>query len=406
MVSKQKTVLITVVTAVVVCVLSIFGTLIINEYAAAASGNRNILSNTDYAAWLKYEELEAVNRTIHERYYGEIDNQKLMTNAAKGMVYGLEDPYSAYFTPEEYKRLNEETEGIYGGVGLLVTVDPEDRLVTVVQVYKNTPAEAAGVRIRDKIVAVNGEDVRGWEMENVTVLLRGQAGTQVSMQVLRGEELVDFELERAEITVDRAESRMMGDIGYIKMYEFNGNGQDLVLKAIKDMKKQGAKGIIFDLRDNPGGLLNQAVAVADELVPQGPVVNFKDNKGRKSRETSNAYYMGLPLVVLINENSASASELVAGCIKDYQTGTLVGVNTFGKGIVQSIFPINGESALKITTSQFFTPLEHTIHKVGIAPDVEVEMPEELKKNPSLITEENDVQLQKGLEILRGKINGQ
>lgn len=404
MVSKQKTVMIAVITAVVVMVLSITGTVLASEYAAVSNGDRNILSREDFTAWLQYQQLEKVRRTIRDNYYGDIDDQTLMVGAIKGYVQELGDPYSYYFTPEEYEQYSQDIEGVYYGVGLLVSMDPDDGLVTVAKVYDHTPAAAAGVQMRDKIVGVDDTDVTGYTMENVVALLRGEAGSTVTMRVRRGDQTLSFDLQRAEITVDRAESRMIGeDIGYIQLHEFSGNGQELTLQALRELKKQGAKGFILDLRDNPGGALDQAQAIADELVPKGPTVNFRDNKGNKSSLTSDARALDMPLVLLINENSASASELLAGCVKDYEAGTLVGTNTFGKGIVQSLIPINGNSALKITTQQFFTPNGHTIHGVGIAPDVEVDLPQELKDNPTSITPENDVQLQKGLEILREKI---
>lgn len=404
MVSKQKTVMIAVVTAVVVMVLSITGTLLVSEYQAVYNGDRNILSREDYATWLQYQQLTKVSKTIHENYYGEIDDQQLLTNAIKGYVQGLGDPYSYYFTPEEYEQYNQDIEGVYYGVGLLVNVDPDDGLVTIAKVYENTPAAGAGVQMRDKIIGVDDVNVTTYKMENIVALLRGEAGTPVTLHVRRGTEELSFEMQRAEITVNRAESRMIGDnIGYIQLHEFSGNGQELTLQAFRTLKKQGAKGFVLDLRDNPGGALDQAQALADELVPKGPTVNFRDNKGNKTSLNSDAKALDMPLVLLINENSASASELLAGCVKDYEVGTLVGTNTFGKGIVQSLMSINGASALKITTQQFFTPNGHTIHGVGIAPDVEIDLPQELKDNPSLITPENDVQLIKGLEILREKM---
>ena len=321
------------------------------------------------------------------------------------MVEGLDDPYSRYYTPEEYTESQQDAEGLYYGIGVVVSMDKDTHQLNIIKVYSDTPAQEVDLRKGDVITSVDGADLSGMELSQITALIKGEELSQVKLTILRDGQTLEKTLTRRQVTVDRVEWHMMADnIGYIQISEFRGNALEKMEAAIAEMKDKGAKGIVLDLRDNPGGKMDIVVPIADMLMPEGLIVYTEDVNGNRREEKSDAEMLGLPLTVLINGNSASASEILAGAIQDYGAGTLIGTTTYGKGIVQSIMPYKEDgAALQITTSRYFTPNGRNIHGEGIAPDITVEMPEELLKNPQDLTEENDPQLQKALEVLKSEI---
>lgn len=404
MYSKQSVVRLAIVLILATAILSVGGTVLVSSILQL-SGEQVAVSADEYASIERFARLDDVYQRIMKNYYETPDGEKLINGAIKGMVEGLEDPYSRYYTPEEYTESQQDAEGLYYGIGVVVSMDKDTHQLNIIKVYSDTPAQEVDLRKGDVITSVDGADLSGMELSQITALIKGEELSQVKLTILRDGQTLEKTLTRRQVTVDRVEWHMMADnIGYIQISEFRGNALEKMEAAIAEMKNKGAKGIVLDLRDNPGGMMDIVVPIADMLLPEGLIVYTEDVNGNRREEKSDAEMLGLPLTVLINGNSASASEILAGAIQDYGAGTLIGTTTYGKGIVQSIMPYKEDgAALQITTSRYFTPNGRNIHGEGIAPDITVEMPEELLKNPQDLTEENDPQLQKALEVLKSEI---
>ncbi|BCV20168.1 peptidase [Moorella sp. Hama-1] len=334
-----------------------------------------------------------------------VSTDRLLTGAIKGMVESLDDPYSTYLDTETYRKLQESVTGSYGGVGLLITLDEKDRRLVVVSPFKGTPAQRAGVKSGDYITAIDGRDTAGMDLETASNLMQGQPGTKVELSILSTGATAPrkVSLTREVIKVPTVDGKMLPGhpgVGYISLTMFNEQtGADLG-RELADLRGQGMQKLILDLRNNPGGALPAAVDVASYFVAKGPIVYIADQKTSEPL-MARGYAQPLPLVVLVNKGSASAAEIVSGAIKDTKSGTLVGETTFGKGIVQTIFPLPGNAAVKITTHKYLTPGKHDINKKGITPDYVVPMDPQLEQQvlthaPDL---ERDLQLQKALEVL-------
>ena len=404
MYSKQSVVRLAIVLILATAIFSVGGTVLVSSILQL-SGEQVAVSADEYASIERFARLDDVYQRIMKNYYETPDGEKLINGAIKGMVEGLDDPYSRYYTPEEYMESQQDAEGLYYGIGVVVSMDKDTHQLNIIKVYSDTPAQEVDLRKGDMITSVDGADLSGMELSQITALIKGEELSQVKLTILRDGQTLEKTLTRRQVTVDRVEWHMMADnIGYIQISEFRGNALEKMEAAIAEMKDKGAKGIVLDLRDNPGGMMDIVVPIADMLLPEGLIVYTEDVNGNRREEKSDAEMLGLPLTVLINGNSASASEILAGAIQDYGAGTLIGTTTYGKGIVQSIMPYKEDgAALQITTSRYFTPNGRNIHGEGIAPDITVEMPEELLKNPQDLTEENDPQLQKALEVLKSEI---
>ena len=404
MYSKQSVVRLAIVLILATAIFSVGGTVLVSSILQL-SGEQVAVSADEYASIERFARLDDVYQRIMKNYYETPDGEKLINGAIKGMVEGLDDPYSRYYTPEEYMESQQDAEGLYYGIGVVVSMDKDTHQLNIIKVYSDTPAQEVDLRKGDVITSVDGADLSGMELSQITALIKGEELSQVKLTILRDGQTFEKTLTRRQVTVDRVEWHMMADnIGYIQISEFRGNALEKMEAAIAEMKDKGAKGIVLDLRDNPGGMMDIVVPIADMLLPEGLIVYTEDVNGNRREEKSDAEMLGLPLTVLINGNSASASEILAGAIQDYGAGTLIGTITYGKGIVQSIMPYKEDgAALQITTSRYFTPNGRNIHGEGIAPDITVEMPEELLKNPQDLTEENDPQLQKALEVLKSEI---
>lgn len=332
---------------------------------------------------------------IRSQYLEEVGTTALMDGAISGMVESLDDPYSAYLDAETYAHLREQIRGSFGGVGVLVGVS--ENYLTVVRAYENTPAAKEGIRIGDKIAAIDGQDVKGMDLETAVNIIRGPVGTEIKFSLLRENQdrPLEVTLTREEISVPTVEGEMVQDTGiaHVVISQFNEKTPGELREILNNFKKQGLEALIIDLRNNPGGELISAKDVADILVPAGPIVTVNYRKGKDYTYHAGDEYLDLPLVLLVNENSASASEIVAGAVKDTGVGKLVGTTTFGKGIVQTIFPLDKGAALKITTARYLTPNGHNIHKKGIKPDIEV------AQSVQDLLGGKDLQLQKAIEIL-------
>ncbi|MEW8955943.1 S41 family peptidase [Clostridium sp.] len=352
----------------------------------------------------KFKKMFEVRDLIYKLYDGEIDEDKLVEGAVKGMTNSLNDPYTVFMNEKEFADFNERNEGSYVGVGLQVGVKGND--IIIISVFEGSPAAKAGVLPGDILKKVNDTEVTGKESDKaVSMMKNGKAKEKITLTLERaGKGTFTTDVYRDTITMETVKGEMLSkDVGYIQLSMFDEHTGDAFNAKLKDLKGNGMKGLILDLRENPGGLLSESLKVLSNFVEEGKVLTSTIDKydAEKKYTSTGGEYIGMPLVVLINENSASASEIVAGVIRDYKIGTLVGTTTFGKGIVQSVLKMNDGTGLKVTTSKYYTPNGENIHKKGIAPDVEVKIPEESRGTN--LDRSKDPQFNKALEIINEKI---
>jgi len=339
--------------------------------------------------------LDFLKDVIDLKYLEKTDEKTLEENIYKGLLQGLNDPYSVYYTKDEYDALKEETSGSYCGIGALVSQNADTGVITAINVFKGSPAEKAGMKNGDIIFKVEDKEVTGEDLNNVVAKMKGEKDTKVKINVYRTseKEYIDLEITRDKVDVPTVEHKMLDKskgIGYIQITQFEEVTYDQFKEALDDLKKRGMKSVIFDLRNNPGGLYDTVCEMLDDLLPEGTLVYTKDKDGNKQEKKSDANFLDMPMVVLQNENSASASEIFAGAIQDFGAGKIVGTQSFGKGIVQSIIPLSDGSAVKLTVEKYYTPKGVNIHGKGITPDVKVEISKDGKK---------DNQLQKAIEVI-------
>lgn len=347
------------------------------------------------------KKLESLQQLIESRYLyeDEVDQEALQDGILKGYIDGLGDPYSVYYNAEETKELLSSLEGEFSGIGVLVSQNAETKLITFVTVYEGSPAAKAGFKDGDVLYKVDGEDITSQDLDTVVAKMRGEKGTKVDITVVR--EGVDEEITatviRDTVEVQTVSSKMeAGKIGYIQISQFDTVTYEQFKKALTKLQKQGAKGYVFDLRSNPGGSLDAVCKILDLLLPEGTIVSTKDKNGKEDVISSDEeHQLKEPAAVLVDGNSASASEIFAGAMQDYKVGTIVGTTTYGKGIVQQIFELPNKTCVKLTISEYFTPKGRSIHKKGVSPDVEVAY------EPGKDGEDN--QLEKALEVVKEKI---
>ena len=373
-----------------------------------ALGNGILLSGftsrrSDKLDYEKIEEKTSYLQSIIDEYFlFDEDMTKVEDGIYAGMMNGLGDPYTVYYTKEEYKALNEDTEGKYSGIGAVVSQNPNTKIITIVNVFDNSPAKESGLQVGDIIYMIDGEEVAGTDMDIlVKTKIRGEEGTSFKMTVLRGDERkeVELELTRRSIEVQTVVGKMLDDnIGYIAVSQFDAVTSDQFENSIEELKSQGMTKLIVDLRGNPGGLLDQVVSMLDYILPEGVVLYTEDKYGNGDvYESDGINELKIPMVVLVNENSASASEVFTATFRDFNWGTIVGKTTFGKGIVQNVLPLGDGTAVKITTQHYYPPSGYDLHKVGIKPDVEVDLNE-----GAVIGSESDNQLSTAIEILKSE----
>lgn len=343
---------------------------------------------------------------IMDMYYlEEYDEDAMIDGMLAGMLAAVGDPYTGYYDAESYSSLMESSEGVYYGIGVVVSQRIDTGEVYVVNPYDDCPGAEAGMKPGDIIYKVAGTEVTGMDLDEVVALIRGAEGTKVDITVLHenAEELTELQVERREIEVHTVEHQVMeNNIGYVQITQFDEITTQQFKEAMDDLKAQGIEGLIVDLRDNPGGSLTTVMDILDLLLPRGTYTYLVDKNGNREdyKGRRNASY-NYPMVVLVNENSASASELFTGAVRAYEKATIVGTTTFGKGIVQQIFPLRDGSGMKVTMAKYYTPDGVCIHKTGIEPDVTVELDE--GEYPSTISYEEDEQWQKAVEILTGEM---
>lgn len=334
-------------------------------------------------------------------YNEDIKEENLEAGILKGLVAGLEDPYSQYLTKDEMKKLSEQTTGKFQGVGVIIS-PAEDGSVTVVSPIKGSPADRAGVESGDKILKINGKDFSAEKIDQASKEMRGQAGTSVKILLLKKKNLKteEVEIKREEIKIDSVLKDKIGDYGYIGITMFDEETGKDFKKVLQELTDEGVKGIVLDMRGNPGGVVDAAYEIGDEILPKTSFVTLKNNKGEVIEDyKTDDKYNDIKMVVLVNEGSASASEILAGAISDLDRAKIVGKKTYGKGVVQNVIALPEGDGLKLTTSEYFTPSGDSINKLGVEPDVGVDLPENIK-GIGIDYQETDTQLQKALEILK------
>lgn len=376
--------------------------------------------------------LETLQEIVNQYYLFDEDMEKVEAGIYKGMLAGLEDPYTVYYTPEEYQSLTEETEGVYCGIGVLVTQNMETGIITALRVFRGSPAEEAGMLKGDILYKIGDIEASTEDLDMlVKQHIRGEEGTYVDITVLRDGEELPLRIQRRIVETTTVEGQMLDEeTGYILVTQFEIVTGDQFKKMIDELKAQGMKKLVLDLRDNPGGVLDSCVDIAAYILPDdqwdGTIISTSDKYGKGVRYYSeggkiryeandgggkdprypkeDGHELDLPIVVLINENSASAAEVLAGALQDYDKATLVGTTTFGKGIVQSVLPLEDGSAVKVTISHYYTPSGFDLHKKGLEPDIVVE-PEEIEGGEisygkyDEVSVETDAQLKKAVELL-------
>lgn len=347
------------------------------------------------------QKLNYLENLIDTEYLDEKDESSLREGLYAGLLAGLKDPYSTYYTAEQYKELNTSNEGSYVGIGAVLQKDDAGG-AKVVQLYEGGPGEQAGLKTGDVIKAVDGTDVTEKETSDIASMVRDSEKDSVTLTIQREneEKTRDIKVEIRDVEIQTVSHEMLdGDNGYIRISEFSEVTSDQYKKAFADLKSQGMKKLVVDLRDNPGGLLTAVCGVLRQILPEGLIVYTEDKKGKREEETCDGKNeLTMPLAVLVNGNSASASEIFAGAVKDYGIGTIVGTTTYGKGVVQTIQPLSDGSAVKITIAKYYTPKGNDINKKGIEPDVEADLPEDVTDWTTL-THEEDTQLQSALKEL-------
>lgn len=341
------------------------------------------------------KKLKALEQVIDLKYLDKVSQNDLEEGLYKGLLQGLGDPYSVYYTKEEYKELMESTSGTFYGIGAYVQQKADAQYCTITKVFENGPADKAGMKANDIVTKVDEKDVSGEDIDKVVSMMRGDKGTEVKVQVFRSSEkkYIDLKIIRDKVETTTVNYKMLDNkkkIGYIQITEFDTVTQQQFAKALNTLKKQGMKKVVFDVRDNPGGSYDVVCSILDTLLPKGTLVSTKDKYGNEEKQTSDSSCINMPMTVIQNENSASASEIFAGAIQDFNAGKIVGTQSFGKGIVQQIMLLEDGSAIKLTIEKYYTPSGKNIHGKGITPDVKVETP----------TGKEDTQLKAALDTLK------
>ena len=330
---------------------------------------------------------EEVLKYIEDRHPFDIEESTLLEAGLKGVLQAV-DPYSNYYTAEEAEELYQDISGEFTGIG--VYIEEKDGYINIIDTIKNQPAEKAGLKKDDLIIGVGEKDIKGLGSKKVSSLIKGPVGSKVKLKIKRGEKVLVIEVARETISINPVEYKILeNNIGYIELKEFTGQATKEINKALKSFDNKKVNKIILDLRDNPGGLLSESISISRLFVPKGPIVHIREKDKALLTHTSTLEKPKYKLIVLVNENSASASEIVAGAVKDRKAGKLVGTKTYGKGIVQSMMPLSDGSMIKLTIAEYLTPNKTSINGIGIEPDYTIEN-----------TEEEDLQLKAAIELLK------
>ena len=347
-------------------------------------------------------ELSKYKNIIDKYYLGENKKKKLNEGAIKGYIAGLEDPYTEYISKEEMKDYLEDTKGNFVGIGIYMVKNTEKNAIQVLSTIKGSPAEAKGIQPGDLIKTVDGVEYTAEDLNTISSKIKGEPGTTVKLEIIRNTETLNFELVREKIIVNQVESKVVNEnIGYIKISSFDEETSKQFKEEFEKIKDQNLKGLIIDLRNNGGGIVSEALKIADYITDKDSVLLYEVDKNKKEiiKKAKEDPIINIPVVVLVNKNTASSSEILSGALKDLGKAKIVGTKTYGKGVIQEILTLPDGSGLKITTEEYQTPSKKKIHKIGIEPDEVVELPDTVK-NILNVTDEEDTQLQKAIELLK------
>ena len=364
----------------------------------------HVVTGDDYDTIERYTRLEEIRGILVGNYYKEVDEDALMEGAIDGMMASLDDVYSFYYTPDELTAHDEAEQGNFVGVGILVERNNSNE-IEILRAYDGGPAQKAGLRTGDCIISVDGEaleasDEQGFT-ENVNKLRR-EEGQQVCLGIRRGEDSFEVTLTCTAVTAPNVESSMLeGNIGYIAIYQFAGDDVTAFEAALEELQEEGARGLIIDLRNNPGGLLEHGAEIADDLLPEGVIVSIETRDGESYEYKSDADYCDLPVAVLVNGGSASTSEILSAALQDYGRATIVGTTTYGKGIVQTLVRFDDGSGMQFTSEIYYTPSGRSIHGIGVTPDVIAEEADDDVINSASPDPTKDTQLRRAIEVLTG-----
>ena len=389
-----KTIMIIVLTAFITFIITSIGMYKYIEGDGKLAALASDTSNDITVSLEKYKEI------IDKYYLGDVDEDKLKEGAIKGYIEGLNDPYTEYISKEDMKDYMQETLGNYVGIGIYMTADQKLDKVKVLSPIKESPAEKAGIEPGDIIVSVNGKTYKASEMSAMSNDIKGEEGTEVEITILRGTETKEFKVKREKIKVNPVEGKVLdNNIGYIKFTSFDETTADDFKNKYEELKKSNIKSLIIDLRNNGGGLVDQALKIADYITEKDSVLLYEVDKNGKEevKKSENDPIISEPIIILTNENTASASEILAGALKDLGKATIVGTKTYGKGVIQQILTVKDGSGIKLTVEEYQTPNRNKINKIGIEPNETVELPSDVESVLN-VPEDKDTQLQKAQEI--------
>ena len=382
MISKKR--------ALIYSIILVIITVICTSLFQLTLGNKVIISKDLYESYSKYDKLLGLESLIEKDYYQEVSEDKLVDGAMKGLFEGLGDPYSQYYTKEEFQTLKEQTSGSFVGIGVYIGIDPESNNITIISPIEGSPAAKSGIKSGDIILAVDGEQVSSDKLDDVIKKIKGKENTTVDLTVQRNGKQLDFTVKRQTIVTKSVESKVIDDnIGYLRITSFDENTYKEFKEHISKLQEENIKGLVIDLRDNPGGLLDVCVDIADDLIGKGTIVYTKDNAGNKEYYKSDEKEIDLPMVVLINGGSASASEILTAALVDNNKAIAIGETSFGKGLVQSVKQLKDGTGYKLTTAQYYTPNGNYINKKGIEPKIQ--------------EKDEEKQLQSAVDYLENKI---
>ncbi len=380
--------------------------LVISGIFVTIAGSAMInMINSDVVSSTTRAKLSYLSGLIHENFYKDVKDEDLEEGLYHGLVKGLEDPYSEYYSRKEYENFQITTTGSYAGIGALLSQDKDTMVVTVTKVYPDSPAEKAGLRAQDVIVSVDGHKATDEKLDEFVQRIRGESSTTLEMKYMRDGKEKTIDIKRDHVIIPSVSHKMLDDgIGLIEISEFSANTREEFDEALEDLEEQGLKAIIYDLRANPGGMVLTVTDILDEILPKGVTVYMVDKKGEKTTYRSDEEHkMDYPIVVLTSENSASAAEIFAGAIRDFDAGVLIGKKTYGKGVVQSTFPLADGSAVKLTIASYYTPSGKCIHEKGIKPDIDLDYEYTGDVESTEYDYSKDNQVQRAIEELKKKI---
>lgn len=383
---------------IITALLSSLVTVIVVNEKFSASLDLNNIASGDGTTGIEAA-LASIRSILEEKYIGELNDEQMLEMAVKGYVAGVGDDYTVYYTKEEMNQEYDTAMGNYVGIGIYMIVNYEEGSIEIIEPMKGSPAEKAGLQKGDFIVKVDGEEITKDNANKMTDKIKGKEGTKVKLTIKRNEETIEFEVERKRIEVSHINSKMLeDDIAYIQILDFDGGAAKEFKKNYEELEKQGAKSLIIDIRNNGGGVVDEAIDILNLICNKGITLLIETDKEGKEIVTKSEKdpIINMPISVLVNENTASASEILAGALKDNEKAAIIGTKTYGKGVIQSLMRLTDGSGLKTTIAEYCTPNRSKINKVGIEPDIIVELPKDLEE----LNDENDTQLKKAIEELK------